>query len=324
MIWLWLGFGVIIVTLLAIDLGLFNRNPHEVKLREAAIWTAVWITVGLSFCIPVYFIYENHWLGVAIVEKHHIVEGGGSSAVLRYLTGYLLEKSLSVDNLFVMAVLFTSFGIEPRYQHRVLYLGILGAIVTRAIMVFGGVWLFSSFDWLFWVFGAYLVVVGLRMLRHQGEEENIADKWYIKIIKKVLPVTTEPHQGRFTMTGHGKLSFTLLSFALVAIELTDVVFALDSIPAILAITTDPFLVLTSNVFAILGLRSLYFVLARMLDQFDYLRYSLAVILCFIGIKMILSEHVHIPTWISLGVIVVALAGGIVGSLLKARHGKAKP
>lgn len=317
MIWLWLGFGTIVVILLAIDLGVFNRTPHVVSIREASVWTAVWIAVGLSFCIPVYFIYEHHWLGVAISEHGHKLKEGGGAAVLRYLTGYLLEKSLSVDNLFVMAMIFNSFGVQARYQHRVLYWGILGAIVTRAGMIFGGVWLFESFTWLFWVFGAYLIITGLRMIRHQ-EEEDISKKWYIRAARKVLPITTEPHEGHFMRRVDGKLAFTILAFALVSIELTDVVFALDSVPAILAITTDPFLVLTSNVFAILGLRSLYFVLAGMLDRFDYLRYSLAAILSFIGLKMVLHGHVHIPTWFSLGLILVAITAGIVISLLKTR------
>ncbi len=319
MIWLWIGFGVVVTTLLAIDLGAFNRRPHEIGMREAMGWTGLWIAVGLAFSGAIWIVYERKLFGAAVhPDADHVVTGGWQ-AVLQYLTGYVLEKSLSMDNIFVMAVLFASFGVEPRYQHRVLYLGILGAIVTRAAMIFGGVWLVTRFEWLFYVFGGYLAYAGVKMLL-PGKEAELGDRWYVRAIKKVMPVSTGEHRGRFIVREGGRLKVTMLLIALVTIELTDVVFAVDSVPAVLAITTDPFIVLTSNVFAILGLRSLYFVLASMLSRFEYLKYALAGILAVIGGKMLLHEVYKVPTIASLAIILGLLAAGIVSSAILGRRG----
>jgi tellurite resistance protein TerC len=317
MIWLWSGFVAIVIALLALDLGVFNRRPHEIGLREAAGWTALWISVGLCFSGVIWFVYEQGLFGITIHDDPaHLVKGGWQAA-LQYLTGYVLEKSLSIDNIFVMAVLFSSFKVAPRYQHRVLYLGILGAVLTRGAMIFGGVWLVTRFEWLFYVFGGYLAYAGVLMLL-PGNDAHVGERWYVRWLQKVLPVSTGEHAGRFFVREQGALKVTMLLVALVSIELTDVVFAVDSVPAVLAISTDPFIVLTSNIFAILGLRSLYFVLAHMLSRFEYLKYSLASILVVVGAKMLLHQVYEMPTIWSLGLILALLAAGIVASLARGR------
>jgi len=320
MIWLWLGFGAVVIALLAIDLGILNRRPHAIGVREAAGWSALWIAVGLSFSGMIWLVYEHHLFGATTGRDAPHLVGDGGQAVLQYLTGYILEKSLSVDNLFVMAVLFGTFRVQLRYQHRVLFLGILGAIVTRGAMILGGVWLVTRFEWLFYVFGTYLAYAGVRMLLPIREAE-LESRWYVRGLRRILPVSSRDHGQRFLVREEGAVKVTMLLIALVAIELTDVVFALDSVPAVLAISTDPFIVLTSNIFAILGLRSLYFLLAHMIERFERLKYSLAAILVVIGVKMLLHEHVEVPTIASLGIILGLLVAGIVASLVSGGGGR---
>jgi tellurite resistance protein TerC len=319
---LWLIFGAIVLVLLALDLGVFHREDHVVTTREALAWTGVWITVGVSFSIAVYFIYENNWFGAAVPEDPAQVVTGGGQAVLMYLTGYVLEKSLSIDNIFVIAMVFDAFGVEQRYQHRVLYWGILGAIFMRAGMVIGGAWLLTRFTWLFYPFGAYLVFTGVRMLFHKKDDKAPHDRRLVTWVRHWIPVAEGDHEGHFFVRRDGRRMVSILFLVLVVVELTDVVFAVDSVPAILAITTDPFLVLTSNIFAILGLRSLYFVLANMMARFRYLSYSLALILVLIGGKMALHHVWKVPTLLSLGGILMLLALGIGLSLARTRQPRA--
>ena len=318
MIWLWLAFAGIVIVLLALDLGVFHRHAHRVEIKEAAIWTAVWIAVGLSFGALVYPIYEHHWLGAALPRAPGGESADGGQALWLYLTGYVLEKSLSIDNIFVMAVIFGHFSVAPEHQHRVLFWGILGAVVTRGAMIFGGVWLLERFGWLFYVFGGYLAFTGARMIFSREKERDPERSWYVRAARRVLNITSDFSGPRFVVRREGKLAFTTLFLVLLVIEATDVVFALDSVPAVLAITTDPFIVLTSNVFAILGLRSLYFVLAAMIDRFAYLKYALAGILVFIGLKMAVHELIHVPTLVSLGVILALFAAGVGVSLRRGR------
>jgi len=303
---LWLIFGAVVLVLLALDLGVFHRKNREVSTREALIWTGVWITVGLSFSVAIYFVYENNWFGATIPDDPEHVLSDGARAMLMYLTGYVLEKSLSIDNIFVIAMVFEAFNIEQRYQHRVLYWGILGAIVMRAGMVIGGAWLLTRFTWLFYPFGAYLVFTGVRMLFHKKDDKAPHDRRLVTWVRHWIPVAEGDHHGHFLVRRDGHRMLSILFLVLVVVELTDVVFAVDSVPAILAITTDPFLVLTSNIFAILGLRSLYFVLANMMARFKYLSYSLALILVLIGSKMVLHHVWKVPTLLSLGGILALL------------------
>lgn len=316
MIWLWIGFFALIIMLLVLDLGVFHRKSHAISIREAMGWTLFWIALGLAFCGPVYLIYEHHWFGASIAPAGGLVTGG-AQAVVRYITAYLLEKSLSVDNIFVISMLFTSFRVPAQHQHRVLFWGIVGALMARGAMIAGGVWLVHSFSWIFYVFGAYLGYAGIKLLvsKHDEEGSGPESSWSTRLLRRVLPVASGDHGGRFTTRVDGKFAFTELMLALVAVELTDVVFAVDSIPAVLAITTEPFIVVTSNVFAILGLRSLYFVLADMISRFRYLKLALAGLLIYIGVKMILHTWVKIPNLVSLGVVLGVLVLGVVASLL---------
>ena len=319
-IWVWLIALGIVVSLLILGRGVLNRKAHRVSLREAAGMTAIWVGFGLAFAILVYFIYEKHWFGVGIPQGIPGEVTDGWRAVSLYITGYLLEESLSIDNLFVFAMLFSSFKVLPEHQHRVLFWGIIGAIVTRGAMIFGGVWLLQRFEWLFYVFGAYLVLTGVKMAIPKKEEKEGAhgENWLVRQLSRILPIAPEFSGTRFIVRFEGKRMFTKLFLVLIVVELTDVMFALDSVPAVLAITTDPFIVLTSNVFAILGLRSLYFVIAGAMDKFHYLSHALAAILIFIGLKMIAYQFVHVPTLLSLGVILTFVTTGIVASAIKAR------
>lgn len=319
MIWAWIGFSILVLTLLAVDLGVLNRKAHRIGLREAAGWTTVWIVLGLAFTIFVYFLYERRWFGIVPATTGYGIATNGAEAAMLYLTGYLLEKSLSMDNLFVMALIFRSFGVRAEYQHRVLYWGILGAIVTRSAMVFGGVWLFLKFSWLFYVFGAYLVYAGIRILKQDEQEEVSGDSRLVRALRRVLPIATGDHGANFVTRQNGRFAFTVLFLVVVVIELTDVVFAVDSVPAVLAITSDSFIVLTSNIFAILGLRSLYFVLAEMIQRFAYLNYALSAILVFIGAKMLLHSLIQIPTGLSLAFIALLFIVGVVASVRKVRE-----
>lgn len=303
----WGCFIGIIIIFLALDLGVFNKKAHVIKTKEAAIWTAVWVTVALSFSGVIYWLFLNE-----LIENPTGLTP--ENAVLKYITGYLIELSLSIDNVFVIAVIFSSFAIPEKYQHRVLFWGILGAIIFRALMILFGVALITKFDWIIYVFGAFLLYTAFKMATSSDEKFNPKKSKAYKILKKIVPVTPTMDGDKFFIRRMGIRAATPLFIALIVIELTDILFALDSIPAILAITADPFIVFSSNILAILGLRSMYFLISRMLQKFRYINYSLVIILAFVGVKMILSHHVEIPEWISLGIIVFALAGGIIASI----------
>ena len=293
----WLGFAVLVVAVLAIDLGIFNRKAHVVKTREALVWTGVWVALALGF-------------NVFVLQRF------GANAAEEFITGYAIEKALSVDNLFVMYAVFTAFATPAIYQHRVLFWGIIGAVVMRTIMVFAGVALLSRFHWLVFIFGGFLVVTGIKMLVRKDERPHPENSRVLRAIKKVLPVSDDHHDGRLFVRSSGVLTATPLFLALVAIEASDAVFAVDSIFAIFSVTTDPFIVLTSNVFAILGLRSLYFVLAGAAERFKYVQPGLALVLVFVGVKMAISDWVKIPVLASLAVIVVLVGGSILASLVR--------
>ncbi len=316
MTWLWIGFFSLVFVMLALDLGVFHRKAHEINIREAIGWTIFWVSLGLSFSGVIYLIYENSVGGAGAVASPGRPALDGIDALVLYLTGYLLEESLSVDNLFVISLLFRSMAVPSRYQHRLLFWGIMGALVFRGTMIAGGVWLVSHFTWTFYLFGAFLVISGIRMIVAGDDEDPEPEaSWFFKGIRKVLPMAREDHGSRLISRENGRLVFTHLAVALLAIELTDIVFAVDSVPAILAVTTEPFIVVTSNVFAILGLRSLYFVLAGMMSKFRYLKTALSLLLCVIGAKMLAHDIFHVPNLISLAVVVGVVATGVVISVL---------
>ncbi|RXG15253.1 tellurite resistance protein TerC [Leeuwenhoekiella aestuarii] len=302
----WGLFIAFILICLALDLGVFNKNDHVIKSKEAGIWTAIWFTIAMAFSGVIYWLFNAE-----LVENPTGLSP--DSAVLKYITGYLIELSLSIDNVFVIAVIFSSFKIPPKYQHRVLFWGILGAIIFRALMIVFGVALINKFEWIIYVFGGFLLFTAYRMLKSDDSDYDPQDSTVYKAVKKLFPVTTRMEGHDFFIKEQGKKAATPLFLALIVIELTDILFALDSIPAILAITADPFLVFTSNILAILGLRSMYFLISRMLQKFKYIHYSLVVILAFVGLKMIFSHVIEIPEWLSLAVIIVSLVGGILAS-----------
>lgn len=307
---LWIGFFALVLGLLALDLGVFHRDSDAMSTGSAVRWTLAWVGVGLAFGGLVYFMYENHWFGAGAGSEPL----SGSHALSLYFTAYVLEKSLSVDNIFVISLIFTSLKIAPEHQRRVLFWGILGALFFRTIMIGGGVWLIEHFAATFYIFGAILVFSGLRMLI--GSEKADADQgWFVRGARKLLPIAKGDYGDRFRARENGRLMLTQLSLALIAIELTDVVFAFDSVPAVLAISSDPFLVVTSNVFAILGLRSLYFVLASMMNRFHYLQIALAILLILIGAKLFAHNFVHISNTVSLATVLGVVTLGITASLL---------
>ncbi|WP_373075458.1 TerC/Alx family metal homeostasis membrane protein, partial [Zeaxanthinibacter enoshimensis] len=277
--------------------------------REAAIWTSVWVSVAMGFSGVIYWLFQS-----GLIENPTGLTPG--NAVLKYITGYLIELSLSIDNVFVIAVIFSSFAIPAKYQHRVLFWGILGAIVFRAIMIVFGVALINKFEWIIYVFGVFLLYTAYKMLKSDAEDYKPKESFVFKQVKKIYPLTTAMDGHKFFIRRMGIKAATPLFVALIVIELTDILFALDSIPAILAITSDPFIVFSSNILAILGLRSMYFLISRMLAKFRYIHYSLVVILAFVGLKMLFSHFLHLEEWVSLTVILVALLGGIAASLLK--------
>jgi len=300
---LWIILGVVILGMLALDLFVFHRDAHEVSLREAATWSVVWITLGLAFG------------GVVFALR-------GPQAGSEYLAGYLIEKSLSMDNVFLFAMLFTAFAVPTLYQHRILFWGVVGAIVFRAIFIAAGTTLLETFHFLIYGFGLLLLYTGWRMWRSKSHAVNPDENVVLRLFKRVMPVTDEYHGQRFFIRRAGKLMATPLLAVLVIVEATDVMFAIDSIPAIFAITTDPFIVLSSNAFAILGLRSLYFLLAGLIDRFVYLKQGLAALLVFAGLKILLSGFYKIPIPVALGVIVGILAIAIVASLWATRRAAA--
>lgn len=306
---LWIGFIVFILFLLALDLGVLNRELHVPTTKEALKWTSLWATVGISFSGVVYYLYSHNMAGEPTAP---------GTAALTYLSGYLVELSLSMDNVFVMALIFKYFRVPLAFQHRVLFWGILGALIFRGIMIFLGVWLLDQFQWMMYVFGAILLYSAYQMM---VSDENVDPNRnpIIRWARKVFPVTKSIDSEAFFIKRMGLRAATPLFIALLMIETTDVLFAFDSIPAILAITTDPFLVFSSNVFAILGLRSLYFVLASMMDRFEYLKYSLTLILVFVAAKMLLHHVWHPADWVSLVVIFVLLTSGVIYSLFRTKQ-----
>ncbi|MFV8336509.1 TerC family protein [Flavobacterium sp. RSP29] len=292
----WIGFNVFVLLMLALDLGVFNRKAHEVSIKEAMIWTGVWITLAMCFNGLIYY-----WQGEV--------------KALEFFTGYVIEKALSVDNIFVFVLIFSYFKTPAIYQHKILFWGIIGALIMRAAFIFAGVALLEKFHWTIYVFGVILIYTGYKMLTQKEIIIEPEKNPLIKLFRKVMPVTNELHGGNFFVKQDGKRFATPLFLVLVLIETTDLIFAADSIPAILAITQDHFIVYTSNVFAILGLRSLYFALAGMMDKFRYLSKGLALILIFVGLKMLLVDFYKLPIQIALLVIVVILILSIATSLM---------
>ncbi|HUF84219.1 MAG TPA: TerC family protein [Acidimicrobiia bacterium] len=294
-LWAWGALLAGIVALLVTDLLVVHRRPHVISLREAAIESAVWIAIGLSF--------------TAVIAAY-----GGGTAAGEYITGYLIEKSLSVDNVFVWAVLLSYFAVPREYQFRVLFWGIFGALVMRAAFIFGGIAILERFDWVLYVFGAFLVFTAVRIARHQETEVHPERNPVLRLVSRVIPSTPDYDGQKFFTRKTGRRLATPLFVVLVLIETTDVVFAVDSVPAILAVSREPFIVFSSNAFAILGLRALYFLLAGMAGRFRYLNVGLGVILGFVGVKMLIAELYHLPTWLSLGVIALALTVAVLASL----------
>jgi tellurite resistance protein TerC len=311
----WAGFLALFLALLFLDLSVLHREAAVLSVRQALFWTLVWICVAMSFTVVIYGLYEYRWFG----WQPGPGVGSGGDAVLQFVTGYLLEWSLSVDNIFVIAVIFTYLRIPPLYQYRVLFWGIVGAIVLRGLMIAAGTTLVSRFDWMFYVFGAILLVSAWRMLKDDPSDADLSKNPAVRLVRRFMPVTPELHGSRFFVRQDGRLIATPLFVALNIVNLTDVVFAVDSIPAIIAVTRDPFLVFTSNAFAILGLRALYFAVAGLMAMFRYIKYSLVFILAFVGAKMLLMHYIHVPNLVSLAVIIVSLVAGVVASWWASRR-----
>jgi tellurite resistance protein TerC len=293
---LWIGFTIFVLGMLALDLGVFHRDAHELRVREALAWTAVWISLALLFNFGVYF-----WFG--------------SERALEFLTGYLIEKALSVDNIFVFLVILSAFSVPAKLQHRALFWGVLGALVMRAIFIVLGAALLHRFHWVGYLFGAFLVFTGIKLLVQRGGEVHPERNPVVRLFKRLVPSVDDYRGGQFTVIDAGKRYATPLLLVIVAIEVTDIVFAADSIPAIFAVTTDPFIVYTSNIFAMLGLRALYFALAGMMGKFHHLKVGLSLVLVFVGAKMVLAGVYQVPILLSLAVIATLLAGAVVASLL---------
>lgn len=305
-LWIWIGFNVFVLAMLALDLGVFHRKCHVVTFKESITWTVVWVSLAMVFNLGVW-----HYMG--------------GQKGLEFFTGYLIEKSLSVDNVFVFALLFSHFAVPALYQHKVLFWGILGALVMRAIMIVLGAALITKFTWVIYIFGAFLILTGIKMIVKREEqihpEQNPVVRWF----RKLMPVTSDYRQDRFFVRENGILMATPLFVVLLLVEISDLIFAVDSIPAIFAVTKDPFIVYTSNVFAILGLRSLYFALAGIMDKFHYLKVGLGVVLSFVGVKMLLGHTAYkIDTLVSLGVIVTVLGAAVVCSLVWPKKVPASP
>ncbi len=304
-VWEWLAFAGIIAFMLILDLGVFHKKSHKVSIKESLAWTGVWIALAMMF---------NAWV-------YHSM---GQQKGLEFLTGYIIEKSLSIDNIFVISLIFTYFRVPPQYQHRVLFWGVLGALFFRIIFIFAGVALIQKFNWMIYVFGGFLVFTGLKMLREEEKTLEIEANPMIKLAKKFWKISPQFDGENFRTVVNGKKIFTPLFLVLIMIETTDIIFAVDSIPAILAITPDPYIVFTSNVFAILGLRSLYFALNGIMEMFEYINYALAGILVFVGVKMIISSWYHVPTIISVAVIFSFIIISIVASIYFPKKNKKVP
>jgi tellurite resistance protein TerC len=321
MVWVWCGFVAFVLLVLALDLGVFHRRARAVTLREALGWSAAWIALGLAFSVFVYHGYENQWLGLGAspdpVERTAAHPEGrvndGRAAVLKYLTGYVVEKSLSVDNVFVMAMIFSFLRVPAEYQHRVLFWGILGALALRGVMIGLGARLIAEFSWILYVFGGFLILTAAKMLL-AGDGVHPERSWAVRLVRRVFRVTPDFHGQHFlARDASGALALTPLALALVMVETTDVIFAVDSIPAIFAITADPFLVFTSNVFAILGLRSLYFALAGAMEAFRYLKVSLAAVLALVGVKMLAHDWLEEVLGPNANLYLLLVVGGVLAA-----------
>ena len=304
----WIVFIASVLFFLALDLGIFNKMPHIISSKEAGMWTGIFIILSFAFSGIIYWLYASQYVANPDQLKPAV-------ASMKFITGYLVELSLSADNIFVIAVIFASFKIAQKYQHRILFWGIIGAIIFRGLMIFFGVILIRQIDWITYIFGGFLVFTAIKMLFKKEEDEFNPKKSYVyKLIGKVIPITHHKDKEHFFVKENNRKYATPLFVTLIVIEVMDIVFAMDSVPAILAITSDPFLVFSSNIFAILGLRSMYFFLANMLEKFSYLEYSLIAILTFIGIKMLIINYYKFPEWISLCFIGTSLLLGIIISL----------
>lgn len=350
MVWLWIGFIIFVLLMLALDLGVFHRHAHVIEVKEALVWSAVWVTLSLAFSVFVYYGYENHWLGLGgSIDAADGVFNDGTTATVKYLTGYVVEKSLSVDNIFVIAMIFGFFAVPSIYQHRVLFWGILGALLMRGAMIALGATLIARFHWMLYLFGVFLIVTGIKMLVLKTDHSDPNQNIIVRLTRRFFPITSRFHGQHFTVRAGapasyesafpgtaalpddavdkaraGMLMLTPLALALIVVEFTDLIFAVDSIPAIFAITADPFLVFTSNVFAILGLRSLYFALSGMLDKFRYLKLSLALVLMVVGMKMLTAEWLKGMlgsgfNFYLLGLVLLILAIGVAGSMIAERR-----
>ncbi len=309
---------MLITIVVSLDLGVFHRKPHVISLPEALAWTATWVTLALAFNVGVYYLYELNPAGWDVDTQ----QLSGAEAAIQFFTGYLVEKSLSIDNIFVIAMVFAHFQVPLAEQHRVLFWGILGAVVLRGAMILGGIAIIERFDWVVYILGAMLLFSAASMLVLRHDNVALEDNFAIRLVRRFYPVTTELHGSRFFVHVDGVRTATPLFLALILVETSDVMFAIDSIPAIFAITRDPFIVFTSNVFAILGLRSMYFVLAGLMEKFRYLKTSLVFLLAYIGVKMLLVHHHPIPNLVSLAVISGILAVGIIASLKTVRDSAA--
>ena len=307
--WMWITFIVFVLAMLVLDLFVFGGNKvHKVGVKEAAIWSLVWISLALAFNAGLWW-YLNSTVGQEIANRK----------ALEFLTGYLIEKSLSVDNVFIFLLIFSSFHVAAEYQRRVLIYGVLGAIVMRAIMILAGAWIVREFSWVLYIFGAFLVVTGMRMLVMAEKTPNLENNPVLKFARRHLRISDGDHGEKFCVQNNGVRYFTPLFLVLILIEVTDLIFAVDSIPAIFAITTDPFVVFTSNIFAIMGLRALYFLLADVADRFHLLKYGLAMVLTFIGAKMLVAPWYHVPVAASLAIVAVLIGASVVASLIATRH-----
>ena len=308
--WMWAAFVGFVLVMLALDLFVFGgRQAHKVGVKEAAAWSLVWVSLALAFNAGLWW-HLNGTVGAEIADRK----------ALEFLTGYLIEKSLSVDNVFVFLLIFSSFHVAAEYQRRVLLYGVLGAIVMRAVMILAGAWLVREFHWVLYIFGAFLVLTGLRMLVMAEKEPDLEKNPLLRFARRHLRITEDYHGERFTLVKDGVRWFTPLFLVLLLVEASDLVFAVDSIPAIFAITTDPFIVFTSNIFAILGLRALYFLLADVAGRFHLLKYGLAMVLTFIGTKMLIAPWYHVPVAASLAIVAVLIGASVIASLFATRQG----
>lgn len=316
----WIIFFCFITLFLALDLGVFHKKNSVVTMKDSLIWTSVWVTLALLFGIAIYYIYEYQMFGLNVHGMR------GAEAMTKYYTGYVLEESLSLDNIFVIAMIFKFFKIRPEFQHRVLFWGIIGAVFFRLVMILLGQAFITQFSWSMYLFGAILIWSAIKMLKDEDEESDFKDSLGVRLLGKIYPIDWSIQNGNFLDRVNGKKVATPLLATLIVVEFTDILFAVDSIPAIFSITDDSFIIFSSNIFAILGLRSLYFFLSGMLDKFKYIKYALVFVLLFVGLKMIFHHQLTIlrdHSWISLVVILGALITGVVVSIIANKKAEAK-